>query len=194
MLRVMVAFASREGQTERIAHHVAREVENRGALSHLVNVRVDPVDDGVDDYDAAVLADSLHIGQYDPVFTAFVESHLERLNAVPSLMLTISLSAASPDAAERESAVDRARTLISAMGWRPGRMELVGGAVNDRKLNFLQRWLMHLILRRKGVEPDPSGNSEFTDWKRLDSVVAEFVRDSRDQLAGSAGAPSQAAS
>lgn len=175
MLRFAVAFSSQEGQTERIAHHVAREIENRGAVARLVNVQ-DPEDCAqVGDYDAAIIAGPVHMGAHGAPLTAFIAKHAERLNQVHSAFLSVSLAAASDDPAERKGAEAAAETLCQETDWRPDTTLLVAGAVHDRQTGFFKRLVLHAILRRKGVALNPSGDTEFTDWETLDAFVRDFV-------------------
>ena len=59
MKRILVAFASREGQTEKIAHHIARRIEDKGLATRLVNLNKGSSDEGADDCDAVILAGSI---------------------------------------------------------------------------------------------------------------------------------------
>jgi menaquinone-dependent protoporphyrinogen oxidase len=175
ILHVLVAFASHEGQTEKIAHHAARVIEDRGHLARLVDVRADDTTDALEGIDAAILAASLHIGAHDPALAAFARQHAVRLGPMPSAFLSISLTAASADAAERAAIDQIVHSFQQATGWRPGRVALVAGAVHDREMNVIERYVIHRIVDAHGVERHPSGDTELTDWPALDAFLRGFI-------------------
>jgi len=175
MLRFMVAYHSEEGQTEKVAHHVARQIENRGQVARLI--QTDDVDDisEVGAFDAAIIAGALHLGAYGSALTEFVSKHAGELNKVPSTFLTVSLSAASDDPLDLVGTEKDALEFQQETGWSPEHMQFVAGAVRDRETGLLKRLMIHAIMRIKGVELDPSGTTEFTDWGALDRFVTGFV-------------------
>lgn len=178
MTRFLVAFASSEGQTKKIAHHVARRLEDLGHLTRLVDVMSGESEAGADDCDAAILAGSLHRSQHAPELTAFIARHLAALQAMPSAFFSVSLTAASHDPGELEALVRVVQAYLKQVGWKPGRVELVAGAVHDRELGPIERLVLHRIVDAHGVERHPSGHTELTDWKRLDEVIGQLADES----------------
>jgi menaquinone-dependent protoporphyrinogen oxidase len=175
MKRFLVAYASSEGQTGKIAHHVARRLENRGHLTRLIDIKAHDSEAGADDGDAAILAGSLHLSRHDEALTDFVHRHIAALRAMPSAFLSVSLTAASQDAREIAALDEVVRSFLHDVGWQPDRVELVAGAVHDRQLNPLERFVLHRIVDAHGVTRHPSGDTELTDWDRLDAAVDAFA-------------------
>lgn len=174
MARVLVAVASKEGQSEHIAHHVARKLEDKGHITRLINLSGGDAEAGADDYDASIIAGSIHRGAFAPELESFLMRHGPAIRSHPSAFLTVSLSAASHDADERAGLGEIADRFLFEAGWQPDFVEHVAGAVHDRQLNLIERTVLHAIMRQHDSDPDPSGSTEFTDWKRLDRFVAEF--------------------
>lgn len=175
MIRVLVAYVSREGQTDKIAHHVARRLEDLGHLTRLIDIRSGDSEAGADDCDAAILAASLHLSRHDPGLTRFILRHIDMLRRVPSAFISVSLTAASRDAHELAALDEVVRSYLHDVGWQPDQVELVAGAVHDRQLNPLERLVLHRIVDAHGVERHPSGDTELTDWARLDAAVDGFA-------------------
>lgn len=174
MLRYLVAYASREGQTEKIAHHIARRLEDDGALVRLIDIKARETEAGADDCDAMMIAGSVHRGQFEPELSAFVMRHIEALRRCPSAFLPVSLSAASHEESERSAIDEIAQRYVAEHGWVPDSVQHVAGAVHDRRLNALERVVLHAIVDAKGVERHPSGDTELTDWAALDAFVRTF--------------------
>lgn len=175
MLRFMVAFHSEEGQTEKVAHHVARQIENHGQVARLIST--DDIEDisEVGGFDAAIVAGALHMGAYGFALKEFVFKHADDLNKVPSAFLTVSLSAASDDPLDLVGTERHALEFQQETNWTPEHREYVAGAVRDRQTGPLKRLMIHTIMWMKGVKLDPSGTTEFTDWPALDRFVKGFV-------------------
>ncbi len=174
MTRFLVAYASSEGQTGKIAHHVARRLENLGHLSRLVDLMAGDSEAGADECDAAILAGSLHLSQHPAELTDFIARHRTALQSMPSAFLSVSLTAAH-DAKELTALVAVVQRYLGDIGWTPGRVELVAGAVHDRELNAIERLVLHRIVDAHGVTRHPSGHTELTDWAELDAAVAAFA-------------------
>jgi menaquinone-dependent protoporphyrinogen oxidase len=174
MLRYLVAYVSREGQTEKVAHFVARRLEDDGALVRLVDIKAHETEAGVDDCDAMVIAGSVHRGQFDGELSSFIMRHGEALRRCPSAFLPVSLSAASHEESERSAIDEIAQRFVAEHGWMPDIVCHVAGAVHDRRLNPFERLILHAIVDSKGVERHPSGDTELTDWGSLKRFVREF--------------------
>ncbi len=173
MAHILIAYASREGQTEKIAHRVADLLTQEGDRTTVVNVAEGPAAD-VSKADAFIVAGSLHLAKHDPALEAFVRKNLHTLNRLPSCFLSVSLSAASDDPAERGDAWRCLKEFTAATGWTPTATDIVAGGVHDVKTGFFKRIMLHRILRKKGVALDPSGDTEFTDWQALYKAVRKF--------------------
>ncbi|MGD9829204.1 MAG: flavodoxin domain-containing protein [Hyphomicrobiaceae bacterium] len=182
MLRVLIAFASSEGQTEAVAHRLAGRLEAVGCVVRLRELGSERSETATEAWDAAILAGSIHVGQYQPALERFIAAHAEQLRRLQTAFVSVSLSAASRDPAEQAAIRSIAAKLFEKTGWQPDRTAHVAGAVHDNRLGWLKRLVLHAILRTKGVKPDPSGHTVLTDWQAVDA----FARDFRARLGSSA--------
>lgn len=187
MLRFLVAFVTREGQTERIAHHAARQLEDRGALVRLIDVKARETEAGADDCDAMIIAGSVHRRRFDPELSAFIMRHGEALRRCPSAFVPVSLTAASHEASERTAIDEVVQGYLADLGWVPDAVHHAAGAIQDRRLNVIERAALHSIVDAKGVDRHPSGDTELTDWAALDGFIRSFAAlvSSRASAAGS---------
>lgn len=175
MTHFIVVYASREGQTQKVAHHVASQIEALGHTARLINVGDDEPDALLGEFDAAVLAGNLDSAERASALGEFVKAHKAALAGVPSALLSVTLAAGAADRASRTAAQADLETFEDYCGWRPSRALAVGGAVHDRSHGVLKRALLHVWMHLKGIKPDPSGHTELTDWDALDAFVREFV-------------------
>lgn len=175
MKRILVAYASREGQTEKIAHHMARRLEDKGLGTRVINLIKGPTEAGADDCDAAILAASVHRGRHDQELSAFIMRHAPALRGVPTAFACVSLSAASVHAHDRAAIDELVQSFFYDIGWYPDRVEHVAGAVRDRQLSLLERYAVHTVMYQKDIPNDPSGDTELTDWAAVDAFIDDFT-------------------
>ncbi|WP_029060176.1 flavodoxin domain-containing protein [Stappia stellulata] len=174
MAHILVVYATTEGQTRKIADRAVSRIRAAGHAVTLVDARAAAATE-LGTFDAAILAASLHVRRHQPEIVEFIRKQRARLEDVPTAFISVSLSASSSkeeDHANARAAVD---DMFDEVDWDATLVHLAAGAVHDRQMNFLKRWMIHRILRDKGVEMDPSGDMEFTDWAALDVFVDTFL-------------------
>src|SRR3954465_2467143 len=94
-----VFYATREGQTAKIAERVASVLHSLGFTAATYNVNESTID--LNNCDAAILAASVHAGKHEREMIDFVRRHRERLQSIPTAFLSVTLSQAG---AERKTA------------------------------------------------------------------------------------------
>jgi menaquinone-dependent protoporphyrinogen oxidase len=186
MKPVGIFYATREGQTRRIAEHLAFKFRARGRDAEIKNLADRP--DAIDlaRYSFALLAASVHAGAHEREMIRFVKKHRAQLDQMPAAFISVTLSEAG---AERTDATETERARFAAdvtkvidafveeTGWRPKRVKSVAGALLYTKYNFLIRFVMKRIARKAGAATDTSRDYEYTDWHALDRFVEELTRD-----------------
>jgi menaquinone-dependent protoporphyrinogen oxidase len=177
-------YATREGQTRRIAEHVAADVRAHGLAADVVDACDLPHGFDLGAYAAAVVAASVHFGKHEREMTAFVKEHRDALARMPAAFLSVSGSEATVERANaspeaRARAAHDVREMIARFfeetGWRPDRVHPVAGAIAYTKYNFLLRFVMRRIAKREDAPTDTSRDYEFTDWQALDHFVDELL-------------------
>lgn len=175
MKRILVAYASREGQTEKIARHIGRRIEEAGLAPWLINLKSGDSEAGIETCEAAIVAGSVHRGRPDQELSGFLMRHGPTLRGGPSAFMCVSLSAASTDPSDRAAIDELAQSFLYEVGWHPDVVQHVAGAVRDSQLNLLERYTVHAVMYQKSIPRDASGETELTDWAALDAFTAEFV-------------------
>ena len=185
MKQVVVYFATRNGQTQRIAAHVAALMREQGFSVEVQQVKGAECELSPGRYHGAVLAAPVHIGRHLPEFTQFVKDHISALYSLPTAFISVSLSQAGAENIEsspekRSRAKEEVRRIIDEFvdrtGWHPTAVSPVAGALAYTKYNPLIRFVMRWIARKEGASTDTSCDHEFTDWRALDRFVHQFSR------------------
>src|SRR4051812_14984759 len=90
---VVVLYATREGQTRKIAESVAFRLNCRGIETQLTEVG-QASDLDLSWYRAAILAASVHAGNHECEMVQFVKKHKEPLETLPTAFISVTLSQA----------------------------------------------------------------------------------------------------
>lgn len=173
-MRILITYATTEGQTRRIARHVASRLIEAGHSVEML-AAADAGELNLPLFDAAILAGSVHLGKVQPVLGDFASAHAQTLNAMPTLFLLVSLAVAGGKP-EDMAELDRiAGDFAAGAGWTPGQVEHVAGAFRFGQYDFFRALAMRWIAHQKGQEVDPQGDTEYTDWAALDAAVADWA-------------------
>lgn len=154
-MKVLVAYATSEGQTRLIARQVADRIVDAKHTVELLELS-DANEIDLDRFDGAILAASLHMGHYQRTLTDFAAKQANDLKRKPTLFLSVSLAAAGHEA-EDWRALDRILVdFTKATAWTPNRVEQVAGAYLPSKYDIFRRFLMRRIIASKhtGIDLD----------------------------------------
>ena len=170
---VLIAYATNEGQTARIAGTLAKQFEANGHLVSILDLgdTATPPDPAA--YDGIVVAASVHAGKHQESAQRFVSDHRNALDASTTAFLSVSLSAVAKATEGQARADEQIRLFLEATRWKPDFVEALGGAF--RYSGFSRPWraiirLSQRLFRRQLEQqgwPDMTLDQEFTDWDAL---------------------------
>lgn len=174
MAMILIAYATTEGQTRKVAQAVADVVTGRGDDARLVDLVEAPKNLDPADFDVVFVAASIHAGHYQSAARHFVRSHADKLAVRPSAFISVSLSAVAGEQGGEEDAERCARKFLDETGWAPREVYHAAGALRFSRYDFLKKWIMRQIARSHGYRTHGE-DVEFTDWRALDTFVAGFL-------------------
>lgn len=173
-MKFAVFYGTVEGHTRKIAGEIGSQLVAAGHSVEIIDIS-QPGLAGFRDIDAAILAAPIHIGKYPEVFETFVKSWKSELMAIPTAMVSVSLSIASPYEGEREESTHYPDGLESRTGWRADRIHHAAGALKYLEYDFFKRFMMRRIARHEHGPVDTKQDHELTDWDALASFVSDFA-------------------
>ena len=165
-----MVFHTSEGQTARIAEHVAAVLRELGDEVDVHDVAGAPAPDG---YDGVVVGDSIHAVHHSKALTRYLQHHIAALNARPSALFQVSLTSTNPDDEHTATAQGLVHELVERTGFDPEIVGLFAGALVYTQYGWLKRRVMRAIVRREGGDTDMTHDYEYTDWH----TVEHFARD-----------------
>ena len=172
-MRLLIAFATVEGQTGKIARFIAEEARRSGHDVSVVEVSDGGEIPSIARYDRVVLAASVHERRHPKSFEVLLAGQKKALADKTSLLVSVSLKAAFEDGLEE--AQDYVDELKLRTGFEPDRELLVAGAVKTGSYDYFQSQVVrHVLLGRHGHAP-VEGEQEFTNWQELAAATRSFI-------------------
>ncbi|WEL26224.1 flavodoxin domain-containing protein [Haloferax volcanii] len=172
---ILVAYGSKEGQTEKIAGRIAVALAAHGHDVRTESVTDDAAAEALADADAVLVGSSVHLGAHSKSVYGFVREHRDDIEARPNGFFQVSLSSALDDADARAEVATYIDEFVEESGWHPERMAAFGGALRYSEYGFLTRLVMKRIAADATGDTDASRDYEYTDWDEVESFAADFV-------------------
>ena len=153
-MTILILYATTEGQTRKVARRAAAHLALHGKSTEVLSVADS---DGTDltDYEAVILAASVHAGRYQGDFLRLVTAQRETLAKVRHVFLSVSLSAASSDPEDAEGIAAVVDAMAADTGWTPAEVVHVAGAFRFNQYDFLKSWAMRWIAAERGRATRP---------------------------------------
>lgn len=180
-MRVLVFYATVEGQTRKIAETIAKQAENDGHEVIVTDAnQLGFV--GAGTYDATIMCAPVHMHRYPSPFVHFAHEWKDALNSRPSAFVSVSLAIASKSPEERKEAENIASELLQSTGWAPRTVHNCAGALKYTEYDFFKRWMMKRVADKEGSPTDTSQDYEMTDWAGLEVFVEQFLSDAKNEM------------
>ncbi len=181
MMQVLVCYASTEGQTKNVA------LQLKELLPEYTMTLLDANDAyrlPLADYDAFIVAASVHHWEHQTSILNFVRDNLKQLNQSPSCFLSLSLSAALPDEQHQAEAKSYAEKFLKHSSWQPSSYLCVAGALRYKGMDYFRQTLANLILERTlgTSDIDLSQDYDFTDYDEVHDFVKAFLVKAKSDL------------
>ena len=169
---IAIVYATKYGQTEKIARRIREILVDRGIRVELF--RIDNRHSAADDlerFDAVIIGGAIEIGKFPKQLLRWVKDRADDLNAKPIFLFSVSLNAA--DMREKARIVDEQLlgTFLTETDVRPTMARSLIGGVPYTKYNFLVRFMMKRICEANHGPTDTTRDHELTDW----NAVEEFA-------------------
>ncbi len=173
MASFLILWSSTEGQTRRIVQSIEQELRKGRHKLETVNVDAPPRSWIFSKADALLVAASIHRGRYTEGLRKILKQQSGRVAALPSVFVSVSLSAARPET--RSEADGYIAALLEETGFKPSRTISLAGALRYPEYSFFKRRMMKSIAGKGGLPTDTSQVHEFTDWERVRAIAGELV-------------------
>ena len=173
-MRIAVHYATRDGQSERIAHRVAERLGDRGARIAFQRLAPGPqpaIDAGSD---AVVAILAVRYGRVLPEAVQFLSGYASLAPAPPLALAVVNLVAR--DASRRTPETNPyLRKALERHRLQPALATAIAGRLNYPKYRFFDKQMIRLIMAMTGGPTDGRSDIEYTDWAQVDDFAAAVV-------------------
>lgn len=177
MKKVLIIYATREGQTEKVATRLSEHLISSGTDVLLVNAKDKNATDAIDlsAYDLLVFGASMHAGGLESELVKFINTHRQEIERRDRAFFLVLLSAATRDPALKETSLADARNKMDEQLLIPfDDVEMIAGALKYSRYPLALKWVMRNIARKAGEETDMSNDYEYTDWRQVEQYATRL--------------------
>jgi menaquinone-dependent protoporphyrinogen oxidase len=172
MARVLILYATVEGQTAKVAARIAQHLHGRGHAVDSQRAETAPADLDLDGFDAVIVGASVHYGRHPGHLRALLRRHGAALAARRGAFFSVSLSARTkPPVAQRYLG-----NFLRQAGWQPQHTATFAGALPYSRYAGWKRLLMMAFVGLAGGDTDASRDYEYTDWDAVERFAAAFAQ------------------
>ena len=174
-MNILIVFATREGQTQKIAEFIAEIVRHSGHQATTLACGSMTKDFNPEVYDAVIIGAPIHMGKYPGYLEKFVTTHLDWINRIPSALFTVCMAIESKNEKDRSIATAYGQKFSQITHWQPKLLETFAGAVKYTQYGFITRIIMRSIAKKEGRDTDTSQDFEYTDWNKVTEFAEKFL-------------------
>jgi menaquinone-dependent protoporphyrinogen oxidase len=173
-MKIMIVYATTEGQTRKVARYVFDWLAGAGHAAELIPAAEA---EGLDPsgFDGVAVAGSVHGGKYQAELLDWAKSAVRDLAKVPTLFLSVSLTAAGKDEGDWEGLRGCVDRFARETGWTPARVEHVAGAFRFSEYDFFKSWAMRWIAAERDDTVKAGEDKEYTDWEALGALLKDWT-------------------
>ena len=175
MSRILLLYATVEGQTALIAERMARTLREKGHTVEMWPADTDPARLDPAAYDGVIVGASIHYGHHPAYLPKLIRRLGSALSSRPNAFFSVSLSAGGPrpKPAAAQRYIDK---FLRKTGWRPQLVASIAGAVKYSLYGPIKRRVMIVFVGLGGGETDPSRDYEYTDWNAVERFAETYAQ------------------
>jgi menaquinone-dependent protoporphyrinogen oxidase len=175
-MKTLIAYASRYGQTQKIAAALQSQLVGVGVDSQLMTCReLLGRCDFLSSSSAVILGSPIYYGAMDRDLERLVSRYRDPLNMAPSALFTVCLGASSTKESEQAAAQDSGASFLQRTGWQPQLTRVFAGALRYSQYGWLRKRLVHWMATRSGVVSRMDQDLELTDWTQVHAFGNQFI-------------------
>lgn len=169
-MKLLLVYASRYGQTEKIAHRIAEVAGREGVECTVAPLTAAPP---LHDFNDVIVAGSIYFGRHARRLLRWVQRNRHALEERHTAFVTVCGDAAlGPELVEK---------FVRDSAWQPDVSTTFAGAVRYSRYNWLVRAIMRRAALRSGRPTN--GDHEYTDWNAVDAFARSFVAEAKRRAA-----------
>ena len=171
-MKILYLYSTREGQTEKIIHQIAKEQSE--SECEFIDLHTDPQLE-LSQYDKVLIGASIRDGHLNKKLYQFIEHHAEQLDKSNAAFFCVNLTARKEeqgkDTPEGSAYI---RTFLKKSTWQPRLIGVFAGALLYPRYSWFDKKMIQLIMKLTGGETDTTKEVEYTNWKKVTQFALQF--------------------
>lgn len=168
--RLMVVYASRYGQTEKIAQRIADVAKREGMACEIAEVANASTPD---DFSDVVIAGSVYFGSYARSLSRYVRQNVATLAKRHTAFVTVCNEVEQAPVAK----------FLRSTGWTPDTTAAFAGALRYTRYGWFIRFVASRAARAHGADADTTRDFEYTDWHAVEAFARTFLAEAKARAA-----------
>jgi menaquinone-dependent protoporphyrinogen oxidase len=170
----LMAFATHDGQTGRIAERIAARLEAASVPVRACRFGHDSVP-APEGFDGFIAGSCVRYGRCDKRMIDYLRIHASALSRLPTGLFSVDLISRDPGKDEPRGNV-YARKLLARVPFRPGAFAIFPGRLDYPRYRWYDRLMIRAIMRATGGPTDPASVIEYTDWDAVDRFASRMLK------------------
>jgi menaquinone-dependent protoporphyrinogen oxidase len=172
---VLLFYATRDGQSRRIAEHIAARLAEAGiaAAPHDLAAAL-PAASDLAAAPLVVVVAAVRYGRHLPEAERFFSTCREPLARASLVFISVNLTARKPGK-DTVAGNQYLRKFLARHRLQPVLATAVAGRLDYPRYRWLDRQIIRLIMKLTGGPTDPRARVEFTSWQAVDRIAARIA-------------------
>jgi len=172
---MLLFYATRDGQSRRIAAHIAARLDECGIYAPPQNLAdALPAPAALAAAPLIVVVAAVRYGRHLPEAERFFATYGELLARVPFAFVSVNLAARKPGK-DTAAGNQYLRKLMARHRLKPALAAAVAGRLDYPHYRWLDRQIIRFIMKMTGGPTDPQSCVEFTAWQAVDEIAARIA-------------------
>ena len=170
--KLLILYASVDGQTLKIANFLVDEFENKGLDVSIFEV--DAFKDDLQKYGKIVIGCSIRYGVHHKSVIDFINHNKEALEKQKSTFFSVNLVARKPEKNQADTNPYVIK-FFKTITWKPAHVEVFAGKLDYKKYPYFDRIMIQFIMWMTKGPTDSNAKIEYTDWKRVKAFSQKVI-------------------
>jgi len=171
MQNYLIIYSSTDGHTKVICERIANSLNDMN-LVELVSLK-DSKKINLVNFDKIIIGASIRYGKHSKELYNFINLNKNILNKKQSAFFSVNVVARKleKNTAETNPYIEK---FLKISKWTPKKIKVFAGKVDYPKYNFLDKYVIKLIMFFTNGPTNTSQSYDFTDWSKVDVFTKEL--------------------
>lgn len=175
MAKILILYASRYGQTDKISRYAAERLRDQGHSVDLWNV-FNKESYRIEEYDGVLIGGGVYARGYPRKLRKKVYVFHEILKSKKTAFFSVCLGILESDPWVQSQEKSIVQKFFHMVQWWPEQWTIFSGAITYNKYNWFTKLFMKRIADKAGYDTEINRDYEYTNWRDVQSFVDTYSK------------------